>query len=601
MSPRSRDPIRAFLAIGAALAVLLAAGLLPAFGGAAPLEEIARELGPDVDAPDAPDAPDSPGGGEGGGGLPAFRFPFDFDVGFGDGDGDLLPDGGGDGASPGSGGSGGGGGSIVEFVLEPLFEWGSGGGNDTGERRRGMDCERSGGYLVCLPETLYPGRPMSVRVEGGGEPVSGETVRVNGDPVGSTDGQGQAFARTPYTEEVRVAVENPTSVDPAAEGGPAPGDAVVRETHATASIDLPDDPDPGQETRVTVEYEDGVGAPHVPVSVDGERIARTGDEGYATVSMPAAKRATVSAAHGAVRVERDAHLFDVQVIVGGPLGVPLPGTAPTVQVLEAGDPLRGATVTVDGRGVGRTGHNGTVSAELPLAPTATITVDAAGVSHTATQHLWVGPAVALLLAAGVVGAGTRLWRRTEASGRDVLAEARVVLQTAGRRLTDWLVALAANAEEALAAALGGMRALLADLEAPSVALTAAVRARLAALLAWLDPRPRLVTVGERVRRRFGRTEATAEAATGEPPGARDRVERAWARLVGRLDLVSARTMTPGQVARRAVAAGLPRRAVRRLTRAFRAVEYADADPEAYAEEVERAVGELDCDDEEGTS
>lgn len=625
MSPRARDPGRALLAVGAAVAVLLAAGLLPAFGGAAPLEEIASELDPGVDAPDDPDAPEVDGGDGGDGGEPdgdgpSFRFPFEFD--FRIGDGDLIPDegdgsggdGGSGGPSSGGGGDGGGGGipgSVVEFIVD-LFDFGVDDSEEVdGERRLG-DCRTAGEYVVCLPESVHPGRPMPVQVLRDGDPAADVGVSVNGEFVGTTNDRGLVATRAPYTERIRIRVGERSGAVAAAglaglatvQSGDDPGGAddndegaeVAVDATSGPSIELPPDPDPGERVRVRVAYEDDVGAPAVPVSVDGERVAATDAEGYATVRLPNATRTTLRAERGEVRAERPVLLFDARVTVDGPLGIPLPGAATTVQVTEAGEPLGGATVTVDGEPVGETGHNGTVAATLPLAPLADVAVVADGATHTATQHLWTGPAAATLLLVGAVAGLVGLRRRTGATGRDLASEARVVLQTWARTLADWLVTLAANAEAALAAAAAAGREFVADLEAPAVDLRTAVRARLAALLAWLDPRPRLVAARERLRSRVGRgrgqsaSEAAAAGPDG-PAGPRDRVERAWARLVARLDLRHARTMTPGQVARRALAAGLPRDAVGRLTRAFRAVEYADADPEAYADEAERAAAE----------
>jgi hypothetical protein len=120
-----------------------------------------------------------------------------------------------------------------------------------------------------------------------------------------------------------------------------------------------------------------------------------------------------------------------------------------------------------------------------------------------------------------------------------------------------------------------------------------LRARLAALVGALVGRV------DRVRERVPRVAQDASVPGGRaspsddgPTMPGERVEAAWARFVDRVSPPSPRTTTPGQVARRAVDAGLPRGPVDRLTDAFRAVEYADADPERHVDAAESAAAEL---------
>jgi hypothetical protein len=88
------------------------------------------------------------------------------------------------------------------------------------------------------------------------------------------------------------------------------------------------------------------------------------------------------------------------------------------------------------------------------------------------------------------------------------------------------------------------------------------------------------------------------SATGSPEvGPRERIERLWTRFVRRVAPGRARTTTPGEVAGRGVASGLPAGPVERLTDAFRAVEYSDTDPAAHVDDAERAATELDLTDE----
>lgn len=62
---------------------------------------------------------------------------------------------------------------------------------------------------------------------------------------------------------------------------------------------------------------------------------------------------------------------------------------------------------------------------------------------------------------------------------------------------------------------------------------------------------------------------------GRSPAPEDGVARAWHRMVDRLDVPDRETRTPGELARRAVDAGMDPGAVRELTDLFRAVRYGD--------------------------
>jgi len=77
---------------------------------------------------------------------------------------------------------------------------------------------------------------------------------------------------------------------------------------------------------------------------------------------------------------------------------------------------------------------------------------------------------------------------------------------------------------------------------------------------------------------------TGETATDLTPD--ERVGRYWHQFVAHLGIENPETWTPGQVARRAFAAGLPRQQVRALVETFRAVEYGGRP--ATSDRVERA-------------
>lgn len=73
--------------------------------------------------------------------------------------------------------------------------------------------------------------------------------------------------------------------------------------------------------------------------------------------------------------------------------------------------------------------------------------------------------------------------------------------------------------------------------------------------------------------RSGRGEGESDGADDRPPAPANEVERAWFEMVERLDLAEDRSRTAGQVARRAVEAGVDPVVVARLTRTFQDVRY----------------------------
>lgn len=83
-----------------------------------------------------------------------------------------------------------------------------------------------------------------------------------------------------------------------------------------------------------------------------------------------------------------------------------------------------------------------------------------------------------------------------------------------------------------------------------------------------------------------------DADGGSAGSARQLVMESWGVLTRASGLESPDRRTPGQVARAAVARGLPAEPVRRVTDAFREIEYGDGDAEALAEDVRSAMKEI---------
>jgi hypothetical protein len=177
--------------------------------------------------------------------------------------------------------------------------------------------------ITVEPEPV-PGRTVTLTVRREREPVEGALVRVEGDSVGRTDADGEVRATVPYVRRLSVVATFPDdsrcrattdtgTVRDASLGGGAVG--------APAAVAV------GTGGDVTARQS----TPNV--SDDGRNVSRTYDVG------------------GEVRI--------------GLRGAPDPGATVTVLARVAGEPMRNATVSVDGRSVGRTDDAGRYDLTVP--------------------------------------------------------------------------------------------------------------------------------------------------------------------------------------------------------------------------------------------
>lgn len=626
-----REPRRALLTLAAALALLLSAGLLPAFGGAAPAGDLAREIGRaagpvSVDQPGLGSAPgggaSGPSLGGGGTGGPGGLGSFGGLGGLGGEGGLLVPgaDGGAGSGGPGGGGAGGvgdekpaggdadgnpdapagdpGGGGFVESLLR-LFDGGEiHDRGDDGASSNGTDaggeagnCQTTNGYVVCLPSgSLTPGQPVPARITRDDAPAADVPVRVDGQFVGRTGPEGRVLVPVPYAEQVRITVGQRRAAlsprDPRAYSLARQDEGVTVAVRTDVGLAVETaDPDPGEELRIRATFGDEP-ASGLSVFVDGEQAAVTGADGRATLLAPDATEVAIRAERGDVSAERPVALFDPSVRTKQL--VALPGTTAGLVVTEGGEPLADATVTVDGT-EHRTDANGTTRAALPMAPSVDVNVGDDGVTATVTKRLWPVPVAGAVIGLAALIATGLLYRRSEATGRGLLAQAAATLSAVASALLSWLVSLAANAEGAVRAAGESLRELFAAVETPDLDPLAVLRERTAALLAWLDPRPGLARVRDRVTGGSG-----TDAGPTTAGGSRGRIEDVWARFVAGVEVTRPSRRSPGEVAEAAVTGGFPRRPVERLTEAFRAVQYADADPAGHVEDAEDAADELEA-------
>jgi hypothetical protein len=608
----------------AVVALVFAAGLLPAFGGAAPASQIAAEL-PSVGADTPSQQPQQqpaqqPQGGGSGPEIDLSGFDFDLsgaegwgsppDSGILDGLLDLFSITGG--GNPGSG-PGGGESQPGESGGEGSNDGESGDGNDSGQRAGDgeggdesttADSERcrpaNDPYVVCFDEQLVPGTTTTLLVlDGDGDPVSAVGVRVNGEPAGTTDENGLVEVEVPYAERMVVSVESGgTPSTGAFYAVSAAEDGASMTVESEVTIEFASEPTPGEEVaiRATVSDQPFVDA---AVLVDGEERTRTDENGVATVTMPTATETQVTVTRGDLEGQREVTLAAPRIALEGEgsLGIALPGQAATVVVTESGDPVADAEVRVDGETIGTTDAHGRVNATLPTAPTATIeTTLPSGVTHERTAYIGLVPGILGAFALFVVAGLALIARRSNArSPRELGSAITATAQKLARGVVDRVVGLAATVEAIGAALREALESLWAALRSkdPVGALQALfARFRRRVRNAGTDAVERVSAIATRG------SHDDDEAATIADDNGRPVVERAWWSLVSLVGLRRVSRRTPGDVARKAKAAGLPDGPVDRLTEAFRAVKYGGRDPEQYADEASRAEAELDGGDEE---
>jgi hypothetical protein len=519
-------------------------------------------------------------------------------------------------------------------------------------------------YDISLNRSAVAGAEVTVSVQKNGTPVVGAPVTVDGERVGWTDAAGRVETTLPYAPESTITATRPgaetkydgdrdgdggsdgedrdassgatntpqiggDAITPRIGWGAPPVDASLRrgegrrygageppvavfqrETAANASsrtyrsetnvtLSVGGRPVTGGGVTVAAAIRD-VPLRGAAVSVDGDRVGRTDEDGTLAVSL-----ADVPPGAHTIRVRRDgigaattvrvrtpngndaaaAGPAPIDVSVDAPLGVALPGGPATVTTTRNGSPVASATVVVAGTAAGRTDANGSLGVTLPMAGSATVLAQAGQTTaRTTVTGLYRNAAVLGVIGGGLLG-GVVWWCRRRG----------VTAGGVARAVTSALSALSARA---VAASLRVAELLV----RASRAVDNAGR-RLAKAPAWL------VAVGHRlfagvgplalarrlrrwlvglVRRERGSAErAVAEArggggeasATTERPGAPPSLRAVWREFVSLVAPPNAATRTPGEIARYAVDRGLPTEPVRVLTDAYRDAEYGRLAPD----------------------
>jgi hypothetical protein len=365
---------------------------------------------------------------------------------------------------------------------------------------------------IVLSPPPEPGAEVTVTVHYEDGPLADAPVWIEDEFVGHTDDSGQVAAEVPYVKElsIRVGVEGapdcrahtdrvgawaaadsltapavvadadsltaPSSIggadappalaavtDAAAATMPATlgGVAAAQSGNASVSydvngemeLDVDGEPYPGETLRLRATINDRP-VPDAAVTLDGDRVATTDDDGTAAVTVPddGREEVVVGASRGEFAASETVEVLLLEADLTAPHLAVVPGADAAVVATFANRSAPGAVVSVEGERLGRTDGAGHLDLVLPADPTATVRVQARGqTATTSVVDVYAVPAalVALLVA---VAAGLAYWRR------DARAAGAVVTGSAGLLATLAAVAVVdafygATARNALLVAL----------------------------------------------------------------------------------------------------------------------------------------------------
>lgn len=425
---------------------------------------------------------------------------------------------------------------------------------------------------------LVPGNQVEIDVQQSPAfSMASGPLLVDGERIGeygtSIDGGGASYT-VPFTEEITVS---------------AP-DEELTETFAVetdADIAVAGPPIAGRESDLiaTVGSQRLTGA---AVRVAGQQVATTDENGTATVGIPGeADSVDISVERDPVAGGTTVETADIDVAFTSLLV--LPGLPASVQVSADGTPVEGAIVEIDGE-TAQTDASGQARLRVPVSDAVTVDVTAGSERATETASgLYLRLTALVLVVPSIVIGVVAAYRRF------ISRQARRRHASVFLNLGSWLAGFTGLFSWP---SFDGWRRRPGSLfpewsfSLPSVprlrpSLPSLPGPSLGGLFSAGDGETATSTTGDG-RFGLGSDEADESDGAATDPGDRSPAQQVglrWHRFVAHLGIERPETWTPGQVARRAIAAGYPGRQVRALVRTFRAIEYGGRD--ATPDRVER--------------
>jgi hypothetical protein len=500
-------------------------------------------------------------------------------------------------------------------------------------------------YDISVEPEPTPGRTVIVTVEKDGEPVPGVAIAFNGETVGVTTVLGKTAAKVPYANELEVSARPATEQDletVAATGGAtggatgsrlgAPrhlsaGDTATTESqrprdeheNTTVRFDVRTDVTatsagvalPGQELVVNLTI-DGEPLRGVGAGLDGEFIGVTDSQGRLLVAVPDDAQPGDELT---ILLERDEFSGRATIEVGeiavdvDPGILRMPGTSGTVSVVATdGDneqPIAHAPVRItdDGGQIAllRTNEDGEATFALPWSNsvTASTTVGDMSATDSAGGMLTFG-LVAISVVVAALAALLAWLLRNPAVLKAIKARAVGALLFAGelaREMGHSLYDIGRSVRATLANALSRVEEglSLGLIFAPFHWLATRIRYIIEFIITLVgsvfegdnesEPAPATESAEDS-------TDRSTDRSPAQPSSAYGRLLQYWHWLVRRVLGGRQSTKTAVEVEDRATEAGLPRRPVRRLRRAFQDVEYGFAPASERVDDAEAAVEDL---------
>jgi hypothetical protein len=467
---------------------------------------------------------------------------------------------------------------------------------------------------IRIEQTVEPGREVTVDI-GKGYHFREVTIAVNGRNVSEAGRFGTANVTVPYAEEMTVSV-------------PDENRSRTVDVPTTATIEPDDGAAPARDLEITATV-GSTAVPDATVTLDGDPVAETDDNGTATVTMPeTAGPVDLHVERGPVTGNRTIDVAEPTVRFVSP--VLFPKSPARVQVSADGRDVSNATVALESGGSVTTGDDGRATIWLPISDEATVTADVGAETATTTVgNLYLRlTAVVVLVPGFAIGGVLTYFRLARAS------------ENRRERSVTGLVLTLADLFELFADALCGLTVNLSEFSFPSISMPSFSMPRLEfggfdpgfpslgpALSSFGGAFGTLPSLGSRewssddstrpsLGDLFGTSDEDADEPTDsddgpqlaakplEPRGPRAEIRATWHAFLDRLEVDGRETETPGEIAREAFAAGFPADRVEQLVAIVRDVEYGGREPSTDRAAAARAAVRdlLDHDpDEEGST
>jgi hypothetical protein len=475
-------------------------------------------------------------------------------------------------------------------------------------------------FGIRTSDPLIPGQYVTITVIQSGAPVDRVLVGVNDQTLGRTDQFGQIDVSVPYAERFAVVAQKPAIRDrssieatTATEDGDGGLIQMTTTTQTNAQIVPLREPRPG-ETLTTLVHIDGVPVEGADVRQSGQLVGQTDENGTVSVDIPWERSTELTVERGEVTAERNLTIgpLEMSTMTAGQLVVAA-GQPLAIIVHQDDRPVSGATVRIDGTPVGTTNSGGEFTTRLPHASEATIEVSKGSLSAQQTLTGLYSPYINLLL---VLGGAVLLLGLTVVQRRRLASTAGVgasLMSRLSRAVVYAAVRLSRGAAHFVGRLSRGARYSVRMLSAISHLLSAlpnvirgafgrlrrrelipALRDLVAGWLAFLRslvgqvPRSIHEVAGQERQRANDDLGTTAGGITDTDEAERYTIREAF-QLVASAVPPPRRTLTPEEIAHRAIDRGLPPEDVRTIVDAFRDVVYGRRDPQSVGERVAQAA------------